>query len=329
MRRRLLRGFTLIELLVVIAIIAILIALLLPAVQQAREAARRTQCRNNMKQMGLALHNYHDNNNKFPLGELYPYNGNWKARILPFMDQGPLYNNFTWASSSFHSNSSSTFVAALSGTIVPALNCPSSPLPRLGNVSGTDNVLNAQLHCYTGVMGAYPDPAGRTAECLDTGAWGSFACANGLLLVNETVGIRDNTDGTSNTIIVGEQSGDVAGDDMRANYWGGWCGTSFNVGSQAAPVTSAATGTTMVSSGTTTLRYAPNADQGATTALTCVTGSGCDFNYRHNTPLNSYHEGGVHVLMADGAVRFLSENISLVTYRQLGVRDDGQVVGEY
>ncbi|MCA9113349.1 MAG: DUF1559 domain-containing protein, partial [Planctomycetaceae bacterium] len=150
MFRRSSRGFTLIELLVVIAIIAILIALLLPAVQQAREAARRTQCRNNLKQMGLALHNYHDNSGRFPLGELYAYNGNWKARILPFMDQGPLYNNFTWAAASFQSVSGA-FIPALAGTIVPALNCPSSPLPQVGVSGPNANTGNAQNHDYTGV----------------------------------------------------------------------------------------------------------------------------------------------------------------------------------
>jgi prepilin-type N-terminal cleavage/methylation domain-containing protein len=322
MRRLLKRGFTLIELLVVIAIIAILIALLLPAVQQAREAARRAQCKNNMKQLGLALHNYHDTFLEFPLGELYGYSGNWKARILPYLDQGNVYNQLTWGVTRFHSNNS-LFNPVLEGLIVPGLNCPSSTLDDNGTSSGNiDNIRNAQIHDYTGVMGSYPDPGGVASECLDTGTWGSFVCANGLLLMNETVAIRDNSDGTSNTIIVGEQSGNVAGIDMRANYWGGWCGTSRG----PLPITSYGTGTTMVSAGTTTLRYTPNTDHGVTTAITCVSGSGCATTYKHNTPLSSYHAGGTHVLMADGATRFISESIDLTTYLRLGARADNKTI---
>lgn len=331
MRRLLKRGFTLIELLVVIAIIAILIALLLPAVQQAREAARRSACKNNMKQMGLALHNYHDVFNSFPIGELYAYAGNWKVGILPYMDQAPVYNQLTFGPSRFHSNSS-LFNTVLRGFIAPGFNCPSSPLPRNGVSSGNiDNILNSQIHDYTGIMGSYNVAAGITTEVLDTGSgWGSFAAANGLLLVNETTKIRDNTDGTSNTIIVGEQSGNVAGTDMRANYWGGWCGTSRGDSTSGGqPMDSYPTGTTMVSAGTTTLRYPPNTDHEALSVSTCVLNSGCGTPYRHNTPLSSYHTGGVHVLMADGATRFISENIDLATYARLGAKSDRQVVGEF
>ncbi|WP_298868896.1 DUF1559 domain-containing protein [uncultured Gimesia sp.] len=325
MRRLLKKGFTLIELLVVIAIIAILIALLLPAVQQAREAARRSTCKNNMKQMGLALHNYHDVFNKFPLGELAAYAGNWKVGILPYLDQTNVYNQLIFGPDRFRSTSG-LFNTVLTGFKVPGLNCPSSPLDDNGqSTGGFDNGGNAQLHDYTAVMGSYPDPGGLTSECLDTGSWGSFVCANGLMLVNETVAMRDNTDGTSNTILVGEQSGNVAGLDKRANYWGGWCGTSRG----PSPINAYATGTTMVSAGTTTLRYPPNTDHGLAAAVTCVGSSGCGTPYRHNTPLSSFHSGGVHALMADGAVRFISSSIDINTYLQLGARADGQVIGEF
>lgn len=324
--RRLYRaGFTLIELLVVIAIIAVLIALLLPAVQQAREAARRSQCKNNLKQMGLALHNYHDTYSKFPIGELGGYRGNWKARILPYMDQTNIYNGLNWVYANFHSNNAA-FATTLRGTIAAGFNCPSSPLPVNGLSSGNiDNVLNSQLHDYTGIMGSYPDPAGRTA-CLDSGSsWGSFACYNGLLLVNESKNISDNTDGASNTIIVGEQSGTVGKTDMRANYWGGWCGSSMAV----APLSTMSTGTTQVNAGCTTLRYAPNTDHQKASPSTCVSGSGCNTTYRTNVPLSSFHTGGIHALMGDGAVRFISENINMTTYLQLGARDDGIVLGDF
>src|SRR5688500_807799 len=121
-------GFTLIELLVVIAIIAVLIALLLPAVQQAREAARRTQCRNHMKQIGLALHNYHDSHQRFPTG-VTEINGqvSWHAYILPFIDQAPLYQQFNW-------NGTAIYIMSPNGPHclqrIPVYLCPSSDANR-------------------------------------------------------------------------------------------------------------------------------------------------------------------------------------------------------
>src|SRR3546814_780854 len=123
------KGFTLIELLVVIAIIAVLVALLLPAVQQAREAARRSQCKNNLKQIGLALHNYHDTHRVFPPGQmswfgsdLFPLNAgariSWMQQILPFIDQAPLYNSFNWKVPA-HACCSGHF--AKKDTIIPGL----------------------------------------------------------------------------------------------------------------------------------------------------------------------------------------------------------------
>lgn len=171
MRRR---GFTLIELLVVIAIIAILIALLLPAVQQAREAARRTQCKNNLKQMGLALHNYHDNYQFFPNGNVASSAGgwglSWYARILPFVDQAPLYNQLTfsgtqhgWAWNDPTNNPEGVQNGtAFSRVTLSFVICPSSPLQAKRDAGGF-NIPDAQ---YMGIMGAtdgntFTNPAGR------------------------------------------------------------------------------------------------------------------------------------------------------------------------
>lgn len=324
-------GFTLIELLVVIAIIAILVALLLPAVQQAREAARRSSCQNNLKQVGLAMHNYHDVNSCFPIGAQSPYHkGNWRFSILPFLEQGPLYDQLTavdpvnadgFAGKRNDANSLGNYgtnFGILAGLNVPVYKCPSSALSGNNNSVSSPTLNNSQLgqtHDYVGVMGAYPDPAGRSSVCsIDLGSRG-FACENGMLFFNGHTKIRDVTDGTSNTIIISEQSGVVGTQDLRANYQGGWSGF-YNTTQRPSQVTS----TSMFVAGVSTLRYAPNLD---TMPAGAVNG------YSYNTIVNSYHPGGIHVLLSDGAVRFVSQNLDMGTFRALGAKDDGTVVGEY
>ena len=308
-------GFTLIELLVVIAIIAVLIALLLPAVQQAREAARRSQCKNNLKQLGLALHNYHDSVNGFPVGI---QNGvtaaNWRVMILPYIDQAPLYNKLNFnvsAGASFAGNGygNNTILASL---MVPVYKCPSSTLSS--NAPVTNNTSLGQTHDYEGIMGANPDPAGRSVG--SSSNYGGFYTNNGLLLVNQLTRIRDCTDGTSNTIIVGEQSGVIANQDIRNNYYGGWSGVTFG-----GPVTASnPNGADSWSSGSTSIQYAINSQTLA---------GGCDNLWDPNTVLNSYHTGGIHVLLADGSVRFVSQNVDFLLLRELACRDDGLVIGDY
>ena len=141
------RGFTLIELLVVIAIIAVLIALLLPAVQQAREAARRTQCKNNLKQLGLALHNYHDVFNRLPMSQYVIPTGmpqagllqrTWTRRILPFLDQATIYNQWNWTQG-YAVGTNLTLIA----TPLAVFKCPSSPVPiQVSVVDATTNSIN-------------------------------------------------------------------------------------------------------------------------------------------------------------------------------------------
>jgi prepilin-type N-terminal cleavage/methylation domain-containing protein len=130
-------GFTLIELLVVIAIMSRLFSLLLPAVQQAREAARRVQCKNNLKQIGVALHNYHDAHGKFPPGFIRDHGSAWSAMILPELDQSPLYNTISWGS-----KWSSGDNEAACGTVVSVFRCPSAPIHN--HVPNNSNIKNRE-----------------------------------------------------------------------------------------------------------------------------------------------------------------------------------------
>lgn len=331
--RRPRQGFTLIELLVVIAIIAILIALLLPAVQQAREAARRSQCKNNMKQLGLAMHNYHDAHSTFPIGAQFPrHKGNWRSRILPFLDQAPLYSQlsaneptgtagYTSKQTAAAANKFIGSYAILNGLSVSVYHCPSSAKPSSYNPTSPtmNNAESGQVHSYVGVAGSAPDPAGGTGACSpDLSNSRGMMCENGLLFPNGVARMRDVTDGTSNTLIIAEQSGLVNNvSDISANYEGGWNGW-YNSAARPSQLTSADTG--FFGAGTTTLRYAINS---RTTPL------GAAITYGHNTIINSFHVGGTHGLLADGSVQFFSENMDLPTLLRIGAKNDGQVVGEY
>jgi prepilin-type N-terminal cleavage/methylation domain-containing protein len=301
MRTRLRRrsGFTLIELLVVIAIIAILIALLLPAVQQAREAARRTQCRNNLKQIGLALHNYEDTHRIFPPGQRWLAFGGgttnpigrtgwgWSAFILPFMDQAPLYNRIDWNRSL--SNSGDTSPAQLQNmevarTSLPAFLCPSDIALPHQNRTGAPNI------------GAIQNPGqATTSYCASVGGYAGFRVggnmnrSNGVFNRESRTKIADVTDGMSNTIFIGEVS------------WGANVGTGHSQAQRLHGGVAPATGVAGATNGLMrTAEFKMNPPPSA-----CPTG---------NTVLcvqsfHSYHEGGAFFLFGDGSVKFLSENI--------------------
>jgi len=323
-------GFTLIELLVVIAIIGVLIALLLPAVQQAREAARRSQCKNNLKQIGLAIHNYHDTHNCFPPGSsnsgLYAIGTvpNWRAMIWPQLDQTNLYNSIDWTSAgrTFTSDEWGGGVQnrnLLRGYVIAAYACPSSALDTNPNTGTFNrNIDRIQVPMYVGIAGAVnPElgvqyPAGQVVGI--EGFFG-YLTNNGTLLWNQITRLRDLTDGASNTLVIGEQSGLVGETDLRSGYFGGYDGTSFE-----GPVTATTPAIEQWGLGVTAILYAPNRRASA---------YGSDATFCNNTILNSFHTGGIHGLLGDGSVRFLSENIDGESLRRLGARNDALVLGEY
>lgn len=328
------RAFTLIELLVVIAIIAILIALLLPAVQQAREAARRTQCKNNLKQILLSLHNYHDVHMTFSQGQT-PRNpvghccgGNWRVQVLPYLDQAPVYNNIDFSGNySFGGTSAGHYAAyrggaeVFAGLTIPAFACPSSPLDR-NDTSVINNPQRGQTHHYVGISGSL-GVARETDRATD---YGGIVRGNGMLGVNRHSGMRDVTDGTSNTIMVAEQSGDVnVGGTIRnlsSNYYGGWSG-------QAGAVASDKAGRPHWGAGTTCLRYPINHGLGVANPITTASIPGADNTWDFNTIINSYHTGGIQVGLGDGSIRFISENLDFRTLQRLCSMNDGETIGEF
>ncbi|HEY0983467.1 DUF1559 domain-containing protein [Schlesneria sp. T3-172] len=325
MKRKTNRGFTLIELLVVIAIIAVLIALLLPAVQQAREAARRTQCKNNLKQIGLALHNYHDTYNTFPPGGIGMFHYSWLVSILPQMEQSNVFNRIDWNDQGYPGGVN---IAMLNNWTPDFLWCASSSASRV-NVR-PDFPTKVATTSYIGISGAATnaidptDPTGM-GRCIAGGQ--GYACANGMLVANTVSRMRDASDGLTNTIIVGEQSAmgttGVGGTpiEIRSSAeWGAWIGPGATVAPpQPGGVYTWAAGPW--SRNTTTTRYPVGHN-------TLADGSGGNHRDGTNTAIHSAHTGGAHVLRGDGGTVFLSNSMDWTVFRNTCIRDDGQVMGE-
>jgi len=312
------RGFTLIELLVVIAIIAILIALLVPAVQKVREAANRMACQNNLKQICLALHNHHDTNKKLPKGQTGGGIGtaNWRIMILPYLEQKGLYDQLN-LNDVYNS-------AVLTNMVLPIWRCPSTSLPDLQPQSWVTWWGNHShmVPSYQGIMGAYPDPAGRPNYSASN--YGGWWTNNGMLVWNQQMRFADCTDGTSNTIVVGEQSGPViganqnGGPDLRNGYYTPW-GSITNTSTQG--VASCGTGGCgdLWGTGLTAVAYKINYSGGNPP-------QGAGFTWGGNTILNSNHTGGINVAFLDGSIRYVPETVDFLTFQRLCVRDDGQAV---
>ncbi|MCH9653479.1 MAG: DUF1559 domain-containing protein [Planctomycetes bacterium] len=340
------RGFTLIELLVVIAIIAILIALLLPAVQQAREAARRSTCKNNMKQLGLALHNYNETHGILPpgcingagalaLGNQPATNGlNHTAYtlLLPFMDQAPLYNkwNFDIASG----GATNGFFTAVHGgwpntntvlaqTILPALLCPSDEGQTKENRTdasylATDAARTNYLFCGGSHYGGWPGRGlySTYRESANAMASGITTQSQGMFGNNGAAKFKAITDGLSNSIAMTE--GAIFGrvDDAYSPIWGSH--RTYGTFATNHPVSDA--------NHINNKRYHINGHL----YVLGMTGSSATNDTRHHVGVaSSVHEGGIHVLMGDGAVRFLSENMDNTQYALLTRIHDGQPIGEF
>ncbi len=339
--RNRMRGFTLIELLVVIAIIAVLIALLLPAVQQAREAARRTQCKNNNKQIGLALHNYHDTFLKFPSGGSLMNAGwghSWRVSILPYVDQAPMYNqwNFTYTHEGYLGSGDWPNTGPVAGKVMTWLVCPSSSLPNTLAVTGKPGNGNVSgvIHdaSYFGLAGALPSGNYIDANNVNTSGsgLGSYGDGRGMIPHSSCMNIRDCSDGTSNTIIVGEISG-YTWDSARKNRADTrpGAGNGWPMGGINGPVQFPGNGDWAPYGpqiGVVTTKWTPNSNVlGSVGANPAAFGSISN----SNSPLTSFHTGGVHILLTDGSVRFISDNIDINTLTYLSVPDDGQVIGEF
>ena len=327
------RGFTLIELLVVIAIIAILIALLLPAVQQAREAARRTQCKNNLKQIGLAVHNYHDTHNIFPPGALrvvndvgagdYTNNGdvyadeaglNWLCHILPAIEQAALYNSLNLSQSLNHP-SNQPYIAK----VIPGYRCPSDSFSGTPLARGSYDNAAAAGTTPIWARGNYGGNLGSTLPAAGSRiVWPNLnSTQRGFFGFNTSARMADIIDGTSNTVAVWEIRAGVDLNDPRGTWALGRHGASLvggcdEVGDCHGINDNSANGEDI-----------HHCTSNAAVRMACHSnGDG------QSTP-RSMHVGGVHGLLGDGATRFVSDNIDMTVLRSTNSVGGYEVVGEY
>ncbi len=316
-------AFTLIELLVVIAIIAILISLLVPAVQKVREAAARTQCSNNMRQIGIAMHAYHDAHKELPVGAKAPLDtAGWRIYLFPYLEMDNVYKglNLDDVGGSISSPVSLSASGQLLTNVYSVWNCPSSALPDIATdtMSGWFDPVGMMIPDYIGIMGAAPDPAGRGSAVCFQGGYGGNVCNTGMFIPNETVRLTACTDGTSNTIAVAEQSGKVdvnsssVGYDRRNRYHMPWGG--FTSSAKAPSMTGSPWGM-----GITSVMYQIN---------TGSPPSGANNTYDTSTILNSFHPGGINVIYTDASVHFISDNTNFANFQAMCVRNDGLVTEE-
>jgi prepilin-type N-terminal cleavage/methylation domain-containing protein len=309
-------GFTLIELLVVIAIIGVLIALLLPAVQAAREAARRAQCSNNLKQLGIAMHNYHDSIGSFPTSfwRATPNVGgvnshSWIAMTLPYMEQGPIYNaiNFSVGVAGGPGNVYGRMNHTALMSPLNVLMCPSDPAPSISAIARADsgvgnNANSGPKLSYLGNFGDNhnDDPNYWPFQSLPTSrdnGFGEGRTFTGIMSRSGgTTSIRDITDGTSNTFAVGETL-------FESCNWFTWPNPNGTTAGTSVPV-----------------NYKVTEHKGD------ANGRRDSGNWRVGFGFRSQHPGIVQFLFADGRVATIKESINRNIYRGLSTRSEGEII---
>ncbi len=318
--RRLPRAFTLVELLVVIAIIGILVGLLLPAVQAAREAARRMQCSNNVKQTSLACHNYESAFRTFPPGGIVSYTparlaamtaanfcttgsnrtqAPWTVLILPFLEETNLYNRFDFSRTFTGSSNIRGQLpnSELFFTVMSKYQCPSDP-------DSTSTVYNGN---YLGVQGGGPTTGVGSAPCSTQGGTRVFF-QNGMIYANSKVTHGSIPDGTTNTFLIGESRYMPTPRMRNGGPHAGWASSLKADNRFAVPLTFA----------------------GAVLQINAQRRMGPPDGFAFVSRIfGSMHVGGCHFGLADGSVQFISESIDINTYRLLSIRNDGQVIGSF
>ena len=332
------RGFTLVELLVVIAIIGILVALLLPAVQAAREAARRTQCSNNLKQYGLALHNYHDTYTALPPGGLWNVSAadwghpapSWQARVLPYAEGQAVYDKIDWDLMNYSKPN-----RGWESIVDPATNrrlrqvqmkwaqCPSDATPpdaggwaatSYGGSLGWQRTPSANGSCnpFLPTANVHFEDLAWNADHGNTWRKQDLSGVFGRMGTDEALGFRDMLDGTSNVIMVGEVIGECH--DHNGGMW------HYNGYGNAHASTSVPVNTM-----TTCVDTQAQAQRRGYLNPQCFTKS----NWNYSWGFRSRHPGGAQFVFGDGSTKLLSATINYQTYQYLGGRRDGNSVGQY
>lgn len=345
------RGFTLIELLVVIAIIAILIALLLPAVQQAREAARRAQCKSHLKQLGIALHNYHSTNRTFPPnlipggrpgspGYIGYSRGNWgvMAYLTPFLEQTAVYDLLNLESPTYDNVGGSWVIPdadnrLAASTLVPLYLCPSDRSQKVSTNWGVTEGIGPTNYCAN--MGTGLDVSGGDQQ-------GSPYDADGVFFADSRIRMADIGDGSSNTAAMSESllgqgamvSGSATPPGSEDQYYKNLAfGQTISDGNCASASTWNQADPRQFSWYSGEIRcasynhyYGPNSR-----SYDCIANGPQSEGYIASgwKAARSRHPGGVNLLLCDGAVRFVSENIHTSTWRSLATRSGGEVLGEF